>query len=183
MMMNLILCRGIPARVNKGWRGSHRARNRSGAGLRKVFWETRAFSICAQETKMRARKPNETNLKPPAFASPNLNSSGKKRMAILSSGLRSAAPHLYSALLTWPTWWFDESYFSRCSSMSIWIIFCVSLCVFLSRKPLTVSRDISVDSKPVFWRLCPWMWQSRGACLCNMVLTFASLFGCIVRQG
>lgn len=79
MMMNLILCRGIPARVNKGWRGSHRVRNRSGAGLKKVFREMRAFSICAQETKMRARKPNETNLKPPAFASPNLNSSGKNK--------------------------------------------------------------------------------------------------------
>lgn len=55
MMMNLILCRGIPARVNKGWQG---VRNQPDASLKGVFWETRAFAMCAprnqnacQETK------------------------------------------------------------------------------------------------------------------------------------
>lgn len=55
-----------------------------------------------------------------------------------------------------------------------------SVCVFsvcFSLRTLTLSCGISVESKTVFSSLCLWMWQSRGACMCNMVLTFGSLLG------
>lgn len=44
------------------------------------------------------------------------------------------AQHLTLAVpsfLNWPTWWFDESYFLRCLTMSIY--FCLCLCVFWSQ--------------------------------------------------
>lgn len=185
MMMNLILCRGNPARVNKGWQGVW---NRSDAGFKVVFWEMRAFSVCARETKMRARKPNETNLKPPAFASPKQprqlwkndwrychQRPGAQRLTFTvpsSHGQRDdLMNHTYQGAR-----WCPYGFFFLCV--------CVSQCVSVLE---TLNRftwyQCWLKTNPVFWRLCPWMWQSRGACLCNMVFTFASLFGCIVRQG
>lgn len=59
-----------------------------------------------------------------------------------------------------------------------YFLFVSSQCVSeFSLRTLTLSCGISVESKTVFSSLCLWMWQSRGACMCNMVLTFGSLLG------
>lgn len=154
MMMNLILCRGIPARVNKGWQRCEKTDPM--LILRKCFERCERFQFAPDKPKcVRGNQMKPIwNLRCSPYPN-NRDSSEKIGQRYCHQHPRSTALHLYSALLTWPTWWFDESCLSRCSLMSIWILIffcvCVSLSVFLSWRPLTVSRDTSVDPNPVFF--------------------------------
>lgn len=152
MMMNLILCRGIPARVNKGWWGLNCARNRFDAELIKVFKMMRVFSICARETKRvwgNQMKPIWT-LWPP-WPSPTWvaleNGSSYCRNARRVQRLTLTVPSSNGRCDDLMNHTFQGA--RRCP-YEFFLCVCVSFSVCFSLRTLTVSCDTSVESKPVF---------------------------------
>ena len=97
---------------------------------------------CFQSSlKCRVRKLNETHFNP--LASLWLALENEAWSCNKCSGARR--PHPRCALfLKRPTWRFDESYFSRCLTMSIFSV-CVSVC--FSLRTQTLSCGISVESR------------------------------------
>lgn len=92
----------------------------------------------------------------------------------------SAASHPRSALfLRWPMWWFDESYCSRCLTMSIF--FCLCLSVFQSQ-PQHYHVVSVLNQKLSYTASVFECGRAGGACMCYMVLTLIT-FGCFKRQG
>lgn len=127
----------VPRNPQRGW-----IRAGEVCTLRELIWywiEGRVFSIytliLGEKTKWNPSQPSG----PPLWlALENEAWSCNKRSA-------AQPPHPRSALfLKRPTWRFDESFFSRCLTMSIFSV-CVSMC--FSLRTLTLSCGISVESK------------------------------------
>lgn len=168
----------VPRNPQKGW-----IRAGEDRPVRALIWcgvdkteERGVFSIC---TLILGEKTKQNQSQP---SGPPMIGSWKWRLDLVNK-CSVSAPHPRSAP------------FLQAANMTIWWIilfqgawqcpysqFVSSQCVSVS-EPWHYHGGISVDSKAVLCSLCLWMWQSRGACMCNTVLTFGSLFGCIVTQG